>query len=271
MKIDKVLLSSNNNKSYTVFWNTVSFVWKTKFNITPVLVFYGTVEEFNSNNFDFTYGEYIILEKFTEISDNGKDWVPTWSLFFAASKFEDEICMTSGIDQIPITNLFFNEINDINNEKLIIGFADAYKNYVKTTLGYFNIQTNLMYPSSHLVSKGSKFKKIFDISDNWSDEIHKVYDNRNRFYLTEGCWGLDECYASEKISNYINQDEIHYMDLFWKFWHPNRIDIDAQINANYSLEKIKNGEYSEFTTKSFFQYENQINEVIKNISEYGII
>ena len=33
MKIDRVILSVNNNPTYTVFWNIVSKIWKEKFNI----------------------------------------------------------------------------------------------------------------------------------------------------------------------------------------------------------------------------------------------
>jgi hypothetical protein len=263
MKINKVLLPVNNNKTYTCFWNIVSFVWKSKFNITPVLIFYGSVEEFNSNNFDFTYGEYIILDKVENIPIEVNDWVPTWSIIFASSLFENEVCMTSGIDQIPISDFFLKKIEEIEDVKFVVGLSDAYKNYKPNTLGYFNMQTNIMYPTSHLVGLGSTFNKIFNISENWTEEINKLYNNRHNYHLTFGNWGLDECYSSEKISKYEIQNDIYYMDFFWDHLFSKRIDLD--VKQVYNLEMVKKREYSELTTKNFYKFENQIKEIVNNI------
>jgi hypothetical protein len=270
MKIDRVLLSVNNNKTYSCFWNLVSYVWKTKFNVTPTLIFHGTEDEFKSNQFDFTYGDYILLEKFNDISNNTKDWATTWSPFYAATLFDDEICMTSGIDQIPISNLFFERIKNINNDMFVIGFSECYENYKPNTLGYFNTKTNVMYPSSHLAGSGQKFKDIFGISDNWRDEIYKVYNSKEKYYLSENNWGLDECYFSEKISIYNNQNKIVYLKELTDFWFKNRIDVDGDINENYTLDNVKLGLYSELTTKNYFSYENTIKDVINNINNFNI-
>jgi len=45
MKIDRVILSVDNNPTYRVFWNIVSKIWKEKFNINPTLFFHGTEKE----------------------------------------------------------------------------------------------------------------------------------------------------------------------------------------------------------------------------------
>ena len=270
MKIDRVLLSVNNNKTYSCFWNMVSYVWKTKFNIFPTLIFYGTEDEFKSNNFDFTYGDYILLEKFEDISCDGKDWVTTWCPFYAATLFDEEICMTSGIDQIPISNSFFERVNHIDNNMFVVGFSEVYENYTTKTLGYFNTQTNIMYPSSHLAAKGKKFKEIFEISDTWKNEIYKVFGNKTKYYLSNDNWGLDECYSSDKISSYHNQNEIYYLKELSKFWFPNRIDLDGGINDNFILDKVSSGLYSELTTKNYFEYENKIKEIVSNINNFNI-
>ena len=44
MKIDRVILTSNNNENYYHFWNIVSKIYKINFNITPTLIWFGNEE-----------------------------------------------------------------------------------------------------------------------------------------------------------------------------------------------------------------------------------
>jgi hypothetical protein len=255
MKVDRVILAVNNNPKYSGHWNVSAPIWKNNFNIKPTLVFYGTEEEFNSCGFILDGYDYMILPKLSEFSEPNPDWVVTWSLFYGASKFSEDVCMLSGIDQIPLGVEFFNRIEDVKDEKFIVGFYDAYLKYNKNTLGYFNTQTNVMYPSSHLVGTGSMFKKLFEIEDEWVDEVSKVYNNKSLYYLknkyyASKLWGLDECYASHKISIYENQNEIKYLTFFWDFFHPRRIDLDASTNLRFTDEELFNGYYSEVTCKN---------------------
>jgi hypothetical protein len=77
----------------------------------------------------------------------------------------------------------FDLIDEHNDDKFIIGFSDAYKSYTKETLGYFNTHSNVMYPSSHLVGKGVLFKNIFNVDENYEDELSKVFQNKEKYYL----------------------------------------------------------------------------------------
>lgn len=255
MKIDRVILAVNNNPVYTQHWNIVSPIWEKKFKIKPTLVFYGDEYEFKSLNFDTSKYDFIILPKLNEFSEQNPDWVVTWALFYAASKFKNEICMLSGIDQIPLSSLFFEKIKDIDNDKFIIGFSDAYKTYDKNTLGYFNTKTNVLYPSSHLVGSGNNFKEIFDIDDEWYNEVKKVFTSKDRYYLnnkfySSKMWGIDECYSSEKLSLYKDEKKIEKLDFFWEFFYPRRIDIDGRINFDFNKDLLIDGYYSEVTCKN---------------------
>lgn len=270
MKINRVILALNNNPVYTGFWNIVAPVWKKNFNIKPTLVFNGTQEEFYGNNFILDSFDYLILDRVNNVSESNPDWSVTWSLFWAASQFSDDICLLSGIDQIPIGNFFFEKLNSIEDDKFIVGFSDAYKNYTKETLGYFNTQTNVLYPSSHLVGKGSLFKKIFKIEDVWIEEITKVHKSKDRYHLRNKfypskLWGLDECYLSEMISLYPNQNELVFLDIFWDYFQKRRIDLSGRINENFDLNLIKSGYYSELTCKNYNTYKNKIDIIINNI------
>ena len=272
MKINKVILATNNNPIYSSQWNIVAPIWKNVFNIDPILVFYGSEDEFISSNFELNGYEHNILKFLPDFSESNPDWVTTWSLFFISSKYENDICLLCGIDQIPLSTFFFEKLKEIDENKFVVGFADAYKKYNKNTLGYFNTKTNVMYPSSHLVGTGKKFKDIFDINDDWEKEVEKVFNSKGEYYLNNNfysskMWGIDECYASEKISTHENKNEIEYFNIFWSYWHPRRIDLDGRINFNYDLDKLKDGYYSEFTCKSYYLYKKNFVEIINSITK----
>jgi ribulose-5-phosphate 4-epimerase/fuculose-1-phosphate aldolase len=78
MKIDRVILVTNNNPLYYDFWNNLSFTYKEKFGITPTLVFFGEKEELDSTNLSREYGEIILQKKIEGIPD----WQYTWALFY---------------------------------------------------------------------------------------------------------------------------------------------------------------------------------------------
>jgi len=274
MKIDRVILVLNNNPAYTHFWKVVSEVWKKNFNIKPTLIFNGTQSEFDGNNFGIPPEDYIIVNKVPEVSEANPDWSVTWSFFWGASQFPNDTCLLAGMDQIPLGDLFFRKIAEFSDNKFIVGFSDAYKNYTKDTLGYFNTVTNVLYPSSHLVGKGKKFKEIFEINDKWEDEVLKVFNSQDRYHLknnfyTVKLWGLDECYASEKISIHKNPEDLIYLDIFWDYWVKNRIDFCGHVNKNFDINLVKQGHYSEITTKNFFAHKSKIDNIINNIPKYN--
>jgi hypothetical protein len=274
MKIDRVILVLNNNPTYTHFWKVVNKVWKENFNIKPTLIFNGTQKEFDDINLNIHPEDYIIVNTVPEVSESIPDWSVTWSFFWGASQFPDDTCMLAGIDQIPLGDLFFKKVAELSDDKFIVGFSDAYKNYTKDTLGYFNTVTNVLYPSSHLVGKGKRFKEIFEIEDKWEDEIFKVYNSRSRYHLNNKIyrgklWGLDECYASEKISIYKNPEEIIYFDIFWNYWVKNRIDFCGNVNKNFDINLVKEGHYSEVTTKNYSAYQSKIENIINNLPKYN--
>lgn len=266
MKIDRVIFPLNNNKNYTEYWNVFGPVWTKRFDIKPTMVFIGTEDELQSNNFNTSIGDIVRIDPISEVIEGYPDWSVTWSIFYGASLFPDDICLTHGIDQLPLCDYFFDATKNIADDKFIVGFGDAYKGYSAQTLGYYNTQTNVMYPSSHLVGKGKIFKDIYNIDNNWKSEIIKVYNNKDRYLLKNkaypnSSWGLDECYSSELLSMY-NQEQIVYFDFFWKFWQPRRIDRLGQ-NLNFECSLIKSGFYSELHSfRPYTPYKNIIDIII---------
>ena len=119
------------------------------------------------------------------------------------------------------------------------------------------------------------FKKIFKIDNKWEYEVTKVFNSRNDYYLNNNfypgkLWGLDECYASDCISVFENQDIIEYLDFFWEFWHKKRLDCQHQSMLQMDYNLVEQGYYSEITCKQIDFNKKRIEEIISRIPKYTV-
>jgi len=269
MNIDRVVFCVDNNPSYFMFWNNYSYIWKDYFNINPTLFFIGSKRDLDAS-IDQTAGDVFRLENIEEIADPSPNWLVTWSLFWGASQFPDDTCFLSGIDQVPLSDYYVQQCKNFNSEDYIVFFADAYEGYSLNTLGYWNTSTNLMYPSSHHLSKGKNFKKIYDIEDDWADEANKVFKSRDNFYLNNiyypqsKLWGLDECYSSWILSLYPEQSKIKYLNEFRRNHVKKRIDLNA-YNYKSVISQIRNGDVLEVTFKKNLGIHEHFKEILNSI------
>lgn len=266
-KIDRIIMALTKNKNYTGFWNYTSKIWKNKFNVIPTLFFYGTQEELDNLNLSKDHGEIYLLERCNEVTASTKlEWPCTWGLFYGASKFPNDVCMLSGIDQIPLNTYFFKKWQEIENviEKYVVGFADAYGDPE-------NLPNTVYYPSSHHIAKGNKFKEIYSIDNDWFSELKKIYSLRNSYYIPNpDYWGLDEAYSASVIKKRRKDNfDIHFMKIFQSYWTAHRLDR-SNMNGfmNVNLDDIKNEKYCEFHAARPFESNNEklMNEIYEKIS-----
>tara|TARA_R100000742_G_C4245668_1_gene64659 strand:- start:68 stop:856 length:789 start_codon:yes stop_codon:yes gene_type:complete len=236
MKIDRVIFCLNSNPLFDGFWNSFSRVWRKKFNIVPTLFFSGSEEDLEKANLSNEFGDVIRIDPVPEVVvDHGLDWSITWSFFWGPTLFPDEVCMTSGMDQLPLSHIFFKTIASIPNDDYVVGFSDAY-----TGTDHF--------PSSHHVSKGKNFQKIYNIDASWEKEVKKVFEKgkvKFKDQLDKNLWALDEVYSSRILKDFMktSPDKVHLMKGFWSDWHPRR--ICRSRDNEYSKDSLKNGEYTE--------------------------
>lgn len=262
--IDRVIMCMTNNEKYLDFWNYISKVYRTKFDTLPTLMFSGSEQEYRtlieSERLSPQYGEIIHLPRVNGVHfDSNLDWTCTWGLFYGASLFPDDVCMLSGIDQIPLSGLFYDAMREHFNRSTdyIIGFSDAYSS-----------NPNRLYPSSHHVALGKSFKTLYGIDDSWSVELQKVYSNRNNYpVLPNSLWGLDEFYSSDLINQHIasQKTNIHVLlvENFAGFWRSRRFDRafgKIPVNAE-TLNGIKNSAYSEYHAVRPFSANHQMDDV----------
>lgn len=235
MKIDRVILTSNNHPNYYHFWNIVSKIYKENFNIIPTLIWFGKEEEFNDLDLDKTYGEVIFQDPHPNYQVG---WQTTWGLFYFTKFFEDEVCLTMGIDQIPLSNFFVKDlIENIDSEKYVTLIDDAYNTHWTLDNG--------VSPSAYHIGKGKTFNKIYNFEDDFFSEVEKVYKTKDAFWSTgEDKWGIDESYSSKKMRNYENRNEIISLSKF-KLLQQKRIDCYRNLEPKYDLNLLANGFYSE--------------------------
>ena len=265
MKVDRVLMSLNNNSKYAGFWNAFSKVWKNKYNVLPTLIFLGSQKELRSLDLSEDYGE---IYRFNEVPDvivkRELDWSVTWVLYYATSLFPDDVCMTTGIDQLLLSSDYFDWISDIKEDKYVIGFADAYKNYNTNSLGYSPAKLGFFFPTSHHAAKGKTFCEAYKFEKTWEEEARKVFKNRadHPVLKRQKCWGLDETYSSTMLANW-DTDKIVRINKFWTHIKPRRIERPHMV---YEIDKLKNGEYFELhSSRPYKQFKKEIDELLKHL------
>lgn len=289
--IDRIIFGLNNNEVYIDYWNFLSKFYKIKFNVIPTLFFVGTDEEFvnlkESGRLSEEYGEIYHLERSQNIPYSNRheqhmDWTPTWGLFYGASKFTDEVCMLSGIDQIALSSHFFNLVKGKNpRENYIIGFGDAYDVLGNKKTVSDKENTYVVYPSSHHVGTGKMYKEIYDIEDNWIAEVEKVYSYLNKLeihqeqdaYHAGNGWGLDEIYSSYMIGKNKGVNVIINQG-FFSDWRENsrHTEFHGSFILNNELEnKIKNNEIYEYSLGKPFNVNDidSLNKLFEIVSVYN--
>ena len=256
MKINRAIFCLNDNPLYVGFWNAFSRVWKLKYDIQPTLIYVGDSEEIQYNELSDEYGDIVCLPVIDEVVvDRNMDWSVTWGLFYGASLFKDDVCITSGIDQLPLSDRFFKflEHSEISDDAYVVGLAGAY------------LDLPDIYPSSYHIARGDVYKQIFDIDDDWSTEVKKVFSRRLEYpRLPENFWALDEAYSSDVINN--SNDNILFMNMFHDYFRPRRLDRGG--NLNYNKVSLQAGEYSELhSVRPYEEYKEYIDKLIFDLME----
>lgn len=249
--LDRVILVLSDNPEYEGFWEYASKFWKNKFGVKPTLFFYGEPKKIK---IDTSAGDVFFLNKVPEVTVNEKrDWACTWGLFYGAAQFDNEICMTCGIDQAPLSDIFFKTISNYDyDNKYIIGSADAHR-------------SDDWFISSHHIAKGKLFKQIYGILPSWEDEVKKVFTFRNSYGGMYGLyhgkvdyWGLDEKHSSFILKN--NPNVIKHTKVYHEYIYPNR--LDRGYNMNVDVQRLQASGYSELHAPRPFSENKQVLDLI---------
>ncbi len=235
LKIQRVILASDTNPMYLEFWPLVSKAWF-RFGLKPTLAFISHEQV----ELDNTYGEVVQIQPIAGI--------PTW---FHAQVirlllpvfFEEEACLTSDIDMLPLNKDYFtSNVKNIDDKKFII-YRDRAQPW-----------NDPRYPICYLAAKGKIFKQLFGIKS--VDEIENLI--KEWFSWSLG-WETDE----RIVYGYVNNCN-HGVSCI-KLGHglPKRI---CRSQWKYDEKKLKTGFYIDsHLLRPYSEYKKEIDKLIEII------
>ncbi|MEX0939863.1 MAG: hypothetical protein WDZ41_00710 [Candidatus Babeliales bacterium] len=173
LKIDRVILSTNDNPLYIQFWPLAARAWQEIVGVRPTLALIGN----NEIPIDEQYGDVI---RFTPI-----EGVPT-SLYAQCVRlllpclFPADGCILADIDLIPLQKKFFiDKVTKISDDRFVIYKSRAYWFYKPRIYMCYN------------AAKGSTFQDIFGVTSYEEiPEMIKQWAQLNIGWATDEIMGL---------------------------------------------------------------------------------
>lgn len=237
MKIDRVLLSSDDNPMYFDFWEPISRVWNEKFGIIPTLLYFG------NGNPSEKYGEVV---RFDSKSKHSSHLRTLWSRYWYPSTQPEKVFCIGDIDMIPISKAYF-----------IDSIQDIPEDY------YVHLMPNhLPMPSCYHVATGKLFKEVLDLPNTFEESLDLVWDanfgaDHPQFGFSR--WGSDEQFATMKINQKVSAKLVNLKSID----RPPNSRIDRS-NWSYTVEDVRRGKYVD--SHSIRPYKENKEEIDRLIS-----
>lgn len=237
MKIDYVIIGSDENPYYYDFWPIISKVWKKVFNVTPVL---GLISNVDS---EIEESEYGLVKKFKKVE--GVDvGLQSQIVRLFLPKFLNGNCLISDIDMIPLSKKYFTDNSSgLTDNNLIVYSSDNPE-----------CLSQKMYPMCYFAANSKVFKDIFDLDLNWS-QFSQFLKNRNE------TWYTDQKYLYEKVNFFCKKNNCIFLNRGWNGLANNRID---RISWIYDDNKVKDGYYIDcHSLRPYKKFKKEIDDLIE--------
>ena len=244
IKIDRVILSTNDNPTYIEFWPIVAKVWKEYIGIKPTLALIAD----KSVIIDETLGDVIRFEPIPGIPSGLQAQCIRLIL---PAYFEDEVCITSDIDMIPLNKKYFlDSVKSLGDDNFII-----YKNRY-----YERNKHTGLFPMCYNVSKGKNFKEIFEIKN--VKDIKEVESIIINWHSLNWGWQTDERMLYKYVTNWK-----HYEEKCIKLNHYDDRRIDRGLWA-YDPNGVKPGSYVDaHCLRPYSQYKKEIDDLVNALTK----
>lgn len=170
MKLDRIIVSSNENADYLEFSKIIGPAWKKLLpdvKVTLLCVTDKNKEEF-SNIISF-YDDVIFLPNIDNIP-SGNQAMASRMLMAATDTYKDEFIMLSDIDMLPLNRDFFiDSIDAISDDKFIALGGNAYNNSIK-------------FPICYMIANQKTFAEILNpINLNYKDLVERMKSVKGSF------------------------------------------------------------------------------------------
>ncbi len=213
MKIDRVILSTDNHPNYIQFWPIVAKAWN-KLGIKPTLAFIGSTDV----EIDKSVGDVFYFEPIKNIKTSFQ--AQTIRLLLPAL-FPNEVCLISDIDMFPLQKEYFQDsIKNIQDDFFVVYRNKAYDNELKK------------YPMCYVAAKGSTYKEVF--------KINKVSDFKNtikKWKKLKLGWNTDELVLYKTLQDWKHFDK---KCILLNHIANNRID---RVCWGYDINDLKKNKY----------------------------
>ena len=154
LKLDRVILSTNDDPRYIQFWPMVAKAWKEIVGVQPTLALIGD----ESVQVDESLGDVIRFEPIEGLPDG--QYAQAVRLLLPAL-FEDETCIVSDIDMVPLTKKYFTEsIQDVPEENFAV-----YRDGIRMPARGYDGEDGYRYVMCYTAAKGSVFKEVFNVNN----------------------------------------------------------------------------------------------------------
>lgn len=232
MKIDYVIISSDDNPLYKDFYGVVAKQWynlgfKTYYiNITDI-------DEITENKFG-------IIHKIKSLDFVSTGFQSQVVRLFASNFINGNI-LISDIDMLPLNSEYFNQyLNELSMDNIILYSGQPYGDVP-------------YYPMCYVLSYSATIKKYLDIDNmTFKKYCEKLLSNYGEK------WNTDENFMYDQFKNYKNKLIIKNRDF------STRID---RSNWTYNLDLLKNGHYVDsHMVRPYSINKNKIDDLIKNIN-----
>ncbi len=164
-KINQIILSTNEDPTYSTFWPAVSYAYKKMFpECTIHLAFLTDREENDPLVQEFrTHGKVTLFRPVKDIEEFGQ---AKMIRFILASEQGDDVCYIDDIDLFPLVKSFITDKTDKRPAgKLLCVGGEVYQN-------------NGCYPVSQITAEGYVFKKFINPNNlSYPDLIHSFVGN----------------------------------------------------------------------------------------------
>ena len=269
MKIDKVIMSCNDNPFYSDYWPAVSRMWKEFIGIHPVLVYLGDASTMSEE-----YGTVVELEKLEDAPMHTQaQWARYWY-----TQFEPEtMWIISDIDMMPLSKKYFvDSVEPISSEIEPLVHYNTNAEFNPET-GKWNtageaLEGGVCIPTCYSAGTGKLRKETLDLVPSFKESIEKLKWQENDFdHSPEGVncphWYAEESYQEAKLKGWIAE----HPDRFFTVRRPggfcsNRMDRGHGDMPEWNKDALMMGWYMDFhMPRPWSKFGEQIQEVVDTI------
>ena len=231
MKIDYVIISSDDNPMYKDFYTIVAQRWLD----LGIKTYYLNI----SDTDEIIENEYGIIHKVKSLDFVSTGFQSQVVRLFS-SKFIEGNIMMSDIDMLPINGEYYNQyLNELTDDNVIIYSGQPYGNVP-------------YYPMCYVLSNSKNFRKYLNIDNiNFTEYCKMLSDKYGE------AWNTDENFMYDEFQNHIDKLVVKKRDF------KRRVD---RGNWDYYIELLKDGYYIDsHMLRPYSDYKMEIDSILYEV------